>query len=694
MLFDVRGRALCAWLVLMVAIAPCWVTSAAGQDDSEPPDASAGDASPATGAADEEAEPSGDESPAEEPTTPGPTPAVLPDEPTEQADDDPPPRQTLVSEDPQAANSDAPADEKPSPSPADGEGAEPAPDEPAPSEGNRLQAASFKGVRPGETTRAALHAQWGQPLQVSRMTTGERETFAFPTFDKVQVTIVEDVVDSLAIHLEKVLSLEAVIQQFEIDGSEPVAVLDESGKLAGQAYPERGLLVGFARQAGPPRVAQVVVQPIDARPFLDRAWKRLETRFADCLADLKQSLELAPGAIEPHCLHVELTLRAGDLEQAFESAERIIQREPKRPEHRLLLAKVLAAKGDYPQAIELAGGIARSKGAARLTLARAQCQWGDALAAGEKHDYAAATQHHLKAIELAQPLAASRKYSERRAAKEILVDAHLAVAHDIAWGRWQQKSKVVPQWLARGLALADDLIVTEHGSPAARLRVYEQALAALAGIDQPPDATRWIRGVTELGGKLYDNAADSLFKTHLAWRLGVSLGDAVEIEAARRHLDKALELGEVALDYFNHGGLAGKQLPAADYLPGRVCYRLGAIFAVEKSDHARAMPWFERAVPLLEKPMPATVVDCAKQGETFVSMAVSYWETSKRDEALRLTRQGVTLMERGVEQGLLPKAALAIPYGNLASMHEAQGNAQEAKKFSELAARHEKTAKQ
>lgn len=685
MQFHVRGRALCAWLVLTIAIAPCCAATAAGRDASEPPKASAGETPPATSAADEKAEPADDESPSEEPTTAGPTPAVPPGETTESSDDDPPPRQAVAEENASSASSEAPAGD---------EGAEPAAVEPAPSEGKLLEAASFKGVRPGETTRAELHAEWGQPQQVSRTTGAERETFTFPTFDKVQVTIVEGVVDSLAIHLEKALPLEAIGQQFEIDGSEPVEVFDEAGKLTGQAYPECGLLVGFAQQAGPPRVAQVVVQPIDARPFLDRAWRRLETHFVDCLADLKQSLELAPGAIGPHCLHVELTLRAGDLEQALESAERVVKREPKRLDRRLLLAKVLAAKGDYAQAIVLAGGVARLKGVARLTLARAHCQWGEALAAGEDHDYAGATQHHLKAIELAQPLTVSQKYSERRAAKEILVDAHLAVAHDIAWGRWQQKSKVVPQWLARGLALADDLIRTEHGSPAARLRVHERALAALAGIDEPPDATRWTRGVTELGGKLHDNAADPLFKAHLAWRLGVALGDAVEIEASRHNLDKALELGELALDYFNHGGPAGEQLPAADYLRGRLCYRLGAIFAVEKSDHLRAIPWFERAVPLLEKPTPATVVDCAKQGETFVSMAVSYWETDKRDEALRLTQQGVQLMERGVEQGLLPKAALAIPYGNLASMHDAQGDAQAAKKFSELAARHEETARQ
>jgi len=34
-----------------------------------------------------------------------------------------------------------------------------------------------------------------------------------------------------------------------------------------------------------------------------------------------------------------------------------------------------------------------------------------------------------------------------------------------------------------------------------------------------------------------------------------------------------------------------------------------------------------------------------------VSMAVSYWETNNRREALRLTNQGVKLMEQAAGQG-------------------------------------------
>ena len=71
---------------------------------------------------------------------------------------------------------------------------------------------------------------------------------------------------------------------------------------------------------------------------------------------------------------------------------------------------------------------------------------------------------------------------------------------------------------------------------------------------------------------------------------------------------------------------------------------------------------------------------------------MSYWEEDLRREALRLTRQGLKLMERAVGDGMLDTATLAIPYGNLANMHEALGEIDEAQKYAELATRYESRA--
>ena len=55
----------------------------------------------------------------------------------------------------------------------------------------------------------------------------------------------------------------------------------------------------------------------------------------------------------------------------------------------------------------------------------------------------------------------------------------------------------------------------------------------------------------------------------------------------------------------------------------------------------------------------------ARHGETFVSMAISCWEVNQHEEAVRLTKQGLDLMEQAANDGQLDKSALAVPYSNL-----------------------------
>ena len=91
-------------------------------------------------------------------------------------------------------------------------------------------------------------------------------------------------------------------------------------------------------------------------------------------------------------------------------------------------------------------------------------------------------------------------------------------------------------------------------------------------------------------------------------------------------------------------------------------------------NHAAAVVWFEKAVPLLGKSPPTEILgDLGGLGETFVSMGVSYWETGNRDKGLALTQHGADLMEAAVKRGTLSKASLAVAYSNLAVMHRQLG---------------------
>jgi hypothetical protein len=73
-------------------------------------------------------------------------------------------------------------------------------------------------------------------------------------------------------------------------------------------------------------------------------------------------------------------------------------------------------------------------------------------------------------------------------------------------------------------------------------------------------------------------------------------------------------------------------------------------------------------------------------GEKLVSIGVSMWETGQRDSALALTEEGADLIQKAVDEGTMSKEALAVPFENLADMHRALGNAEQAQKMASKAA--------
>jgi hypothetical protein len=66
-------------------------------------------------------------------------------------------------------------------------------------------------------------------------------------------------------------------------------------------------------------------------------------------------------------------------------------------------------------------------------------------------------------------------------------------------------------------------------------------------------------------------------------------------------------------------------------------------------------------------------------------MGVTYWQLGQRAKALELTRSGADQIEKAVEGGVLDQDALAVPYGNLATMHKELGNNEEGTRYAHLA---------
>jgi tetratricopeptide (TPR) repeat protein len=374
-------------------------------------------------------------------------------------------------------------------------------------------------------------------------------------------------------------------------------------------------------------------------------------------------------------------------EEALTAVESALDIE-KDPLYRLTRGEILGHQGHYDEAVQETRGVLSVGSLPRDLKAKGICQLGDLVAASPAHDYKQAMEDHLAAIKLADPLSIDKRLQVRRTAKLLLVDAHLAVANDIAGGYWQQKEKVVPKWLERARGYAEDLIAHEDADAGLRLHLAQGALAACAGSEGKVDSVPWARMALQAAKPLITVADDPWTKLALQWELGVALSDGLVADELRGAVQHALPNTALTITYMESGAKGRQETPADAFRLGWIYYRMGSLHAVQHTDHKTAVAWYEKAFPLLDRPIPPTLRNQQGHcGEWLVSMGISYWEEGNRNFALQVTDAGAQHVKEAVQHKLMDENGLAIPYGNLAFMHEALGHKEEAQNFAKLAAK-------
>ena len=562
------------------------------------------------------------------------------------------------------------------------------PDETGP---GALEAASFKGVTPGVTTIAEVEKLWGPPKEIFKQNDLMTQLYSVAPFDRVEVSYQKEKVSSIVIRFDKPLPADKIAQQLDMASLKLVLVSNEMGEILGEVCPERGVL--FAFEPGPDkakpsmRVIHIILEPLNAEPFVLRAETEMDSRYDLSLRDLELALSMQPNNARANWLLSRVLSASDQLEKAEAAAAKAIRIEPENPRYRFTRAQILGKMGrsadaakEAEQALDVCGDRAHLQ-------ARAYCILGDIAASGSKPDYRKAIGYHTKAVQTADSVAADPHPAIRITAKEVLVDAHLGAVHDIAWGDWKEKDVAVAKWLDRAASFADDLVQNEGGSEENQFRVCTRAVTAFAGLRGKGDPKPWIKGAVSHGNGLIDSTADALRKAQYQWDLGMALYDAVQVYQLRGDHASALQYGQAAAEYLEKGHQSKQTLTSA-YVLGRLYFRLGAIHAIRDKNHVEAIAWFEKAVPLLMKPLPAeSEAELGREGETFVSMGVSYWETKQRDKALELTQHGITMMEQAAKQGNLERSALIVPYNNVSAMHRTLGAVDKADRYQEMAAK-------
>jgi tetratricopeptide (TPR) repeat protein len=556
--------------------------------------------------------------------------------------------------------------------------------------------AKFQNLVVGEATRSELVTAWGKPTDVVTMPDGAVLTYAIEPFQAVEVLVTGDKVMAIKIALAANLESNELARQLSLDEFEPVSVTDDEGRPLGQAFPERGVLFMYSEaesesllptsDAAMPTVSQVVIQPLDARAFALRAENRLHGPYEQNIRDLNTALALEPELAQAHWLLAEIYLATGQADLADGEAADACELEPTNATYQLCRTRTMTLLGQYDDAVHQVRAVLDREDISTLARAQALHEMARLASLGDAQIAAKAVPFDTKAIELADKLATSTDTKERRAAKELLVDAHLAIAEEIARQSYNNKVESLSAWIGRASGLAEDYITNDGGGVELRLRVAQSALAALSSFKPTLDPAPWVAEAEDAAKELFARSDDKLWHQHVQWELGGAYLSALRVEHLRQKTDAALQYGQSAIENMSEGATARQAVHSSEQLVGQLYFYMGAVYAVHKQDHTKAAQWYDKAAPLLTGPRPVSeLYSPRREGEVLVSMGVTYWQLGQQARALEITQNGTSLVEMAVEDGILGKSSLAVPYGNLASMFEQMGETTNAGKYANLA---------
>jgi len=549
-----------------------------------------------------------------------------------------------------------------------------------------VRVTSFLEIEPGATTEQTLLESWGPPAGKVAAGKGEVLTYHRPGFTKIDFAVEGGKVASIAIHMQQKFSVSEVVKQLDLTDVRPVPIPAETGELLGQAYPERGVVLGLDASEKSPVVEQILVERINSEPFTLRAEYDFEYQLGRRLVDLKYAVALNPKDARAHYLTARTLLEVGRYEEALAAASQAARLQPQVTAYRLMRARTLAAVGQETWAMKEAQAVRERPDTSALDQARSELVLGE-LTAGGQRDFKAAVSRFMTAIRLATPLAEDDRFAVRRQAKETLVEAHLATGLCIAAGDWQKKEEVCEKWFDRAESYVADLVDRDQGDPALKLKLIQHRLAARSSAPKMGGADAVIDDAIREGRGLIARSKDKTYQRRIEWMLGHTLAQAVRLANSRGEHDEALRYADMAVNLLESGAEGRHLSDAEEYRVGSFYFLVGSVHAIGKNNHEEAIAWFEKAEPVLATAAPREPAETALRGEWLVSMGVSYWSVGQKARAVDLTEKGTELLEIAVQKKAARSEQLVVPYNNLAAMHTQLGDAPTAKRYTELAHR-------
>lgn len=551
-----------------------------------------------------------------------------------------------------------------------------------------IDPASFRGVMPGKTTREEIETAWGPGEAFIREDEAKGLFWLMEPFERIEVTLADQVVDSIRIKLAEPVSLRQLATQMEIADLRTVAILDENGVSIGEVFPERGVVISV--KPGTQTAMAVLLEPLDPEPFVLRAEGELELNSASAVADLQYAIEIDPRHVRAHRLLLALLCEQGRWQQALAIAEVAEKLDSVDIWTRLKHAEVLLALCRADEARAKVESVRGMETVPPLVTAQTARLLGRMELVARPADYQKSVAHFEEAIRKATPLGTSQSKAIQKSAREVLLDAHLGTALAIARGTWQQKGRVIPKWISRSEALVGEVPDDSPDRARFELELCRGALAVAASSAEGVESLPWVKRLLETREQLDARIQDPWRRRQIDWEVGLGLADAIDASLKRGDASDMLENATLTAAYLERGA---EQRELTDFdrrKVGDLLFRIGILHSLQQGAHATAVTWFDKVVPLWEGNSTFQEQgELGRLGESFVSMAISYWQVERRDDALALSRKGVDLMVEAVDQEQLAERSLAVPYGNLSTMYAEQGNDEQAKTYAEMASRAE-----
>ena len=120
-----------------------------------------------------------------------------------------------------------------------------------------IKPANFKEITPGETTREQVLEKLGEPADSTDQDGAEVLSYVIGPFPKVRVTLHENVVSSIVIHLAGPSVRADVAKELGLEDLRPAVVRDDQHRPLGEVYPERGMMFAYAEGATDSQEASV-----------------------------------------------------------------------------------------------------------------------------------------------------------------------------------------------------------------------------------------------------------------------------------------------------------------------------------------------------------------------------------------------------------------------------------------------------